>query len=179
VVDALRPFVQREDVIFLTDGGNIGQWAHQCLCDSYPDRWLTCGVSGVVGWGLGGALAAKASYPDRPVILLSGDGSIGFNLADLETASRHCLPFVIVLADDQAWGIVATNQVKCFGEDCLVACELSEVRYDLVAEALGGKGVRAETPEALSQAIEEALTADCVTLIHTPIQILAPEDVPE
>ena len=100
IVDALRPFV-KDDALFLVDGGNIGQWAHMALCDRYPGYWLTCGASGVVGWGLPGAIAAKWAYPDRPVILLSGDGSIGFTLTEFESAVRHGTPFVVVLADQQ------------------------------------------------------------------------------
>ncbi|MGQ9586511.1 MAG: thiamine pyrophosphate-binding protein [Anaerolineae bacterium] len=179
VVDTLRPFVARDDLLFLVDGGNIGQWAHMALCDRYPSRWLTCGASGVVGWGMGGAIATKLAYPDRPVLLLSGDGSFGFNIADLETAVRHDTPFVVVLADDQAWGIVVSGQEKTLGKDCLVGCQLGPVRYDLVAEGFGCRGVRAESPQAISQTIEEALAADCVTVIQVPIAVLAPSDVPE
>ena len=51
IVEALRPFL-REETIFLIDGGNIGQWAHMCLADGYPETWLTCGASAVVGWGV-------------------------------------------------------------------------------------------------------------------------------
>ena len=69
VVEALRPFLT-EETVFLVDGGNIGQWAHQCLADGYPEHWLTCGASGVVGWGLGGAMGSRLAYPDRPIILL-------------------------------------------------------------------------------------------------------------
>ena len=124
-------------------------------------------------------MAARLAYPDRPVILLSGDGSIGFNIADLESATRHHLPFVVVLADDKSWGIVQTGQEKAYGKDCLMACQLGPVRYDLVAEGFGCRGVRAETPQALQQAIDQALQAGCVTLIHVPIQVLAPSDLPQ
>jgi len=179
VMDALRPFVARDDLLFLVDGGNIGQWAHMTLCDRYPSRWLTCGASGVVGWGMGGAIATKVAYPGRPVLLLSGDGSFGFNIADLETAVRHNTPFVVVLADDQAWGIVVSGQEETLGKECLVGCELGPVRYDLVAEGFGCRGVRAESPEEISKAIEEGLAADCVTVIQVPIEVLAPSDVPE
>ncbi len=71
------------------------------LADHYPGHWMTCGASGVVGYGLGGAMAARLTYPSHPVILLTGDGSMGFNLADLESAVRHRLPFVVLVADDQ------------------------------------------------------------------------------
>ncbi|MCI0463526.1 MAG: thiamine pyrophosphate-binding protein, partial [Gemmataceae bacterium] len=83
LVEGLRP-VLSDDLLFLIDGGNIGQWAHVLLWDRYPGHWLTCGASAVVGWGLPAAIAAKALYPSRPVLLLSGDGAIGFTIAELE-----------------------------------------------------------------------------------------------
>ncbi|HUT90960.1 MAG TPA: thiamine pyrophosphate-binding protein, partial [Thermoguttaceae bacterium] len=72
--------VLTDETVLLVDGGNIGQWFHQLLLDRLPGHWVTCGASGVVGWGLPGALAARALYPDRPVILLSGDGAFTFTV---------------------------------------------------------------------------------------------------
>ncbi len=175
VVEALRPFVQG-DTVLVTDGGNIGQWMHMALCDRYPGDWMTCGASGVVGYGLGGAMAARLAYPDRPVILLSGDGSIGFNLADLESATRHRLPFVIVVADDQAWGITASNQLEQYGREEMVGCSLGPIRFDLAAQALGAHGVRVEDPREIGPAIERGLSADRPTLIHVPIAHGGPAD---
>ena len=175
VVDVLRPFV-RDDALFLVDGGNIGQWAHMVLCDRYPGHWLTCGASGVVGWGLPGAMAAKSAYPDRPVILLSGDGSIGFTLTEFESAVRQGIPFVVVLADDRAWGIVVSGQEARYGFDGVLASRLGETRYDQVAEGLGAIGVRVERPEEIAPAIERGLRADRPTLIHVPIQGIGPAD---
>jgi acetolactate synthase-1/2/3 large subunit len=175
VVEALRPFVQ-DDTIFLVDGGNIGQWMHMALCDRYPGHWLTCGASGVVGWGLPGAMGAKLAYPDRPVILLSGDGAFTFTVAELECATRHRLPFVIVLADDQAWGIVVSGQQKRYGEDGILASRTGPIRYDLVAQGFGANGVRVERPEEIGPAIQKGLAADRPTLIHVPIRTGGPAD---
>jgi acetolactate synthase-1/2/3 large subunit len=175
VVDAIRPHLG-EDTVFLIDGGNIGQWAHLALADRYPGHWLTCGASGCVGWGLPGAIGARLAYPTRPVLLLSGDGSIGFTLAELETAVKHSAPFVAVVADDRAWGIVVSGQRKTYGAEGILASRMAEVHYDRVAEAFGCVGLRAETPEALSAAIAQGLHADCVTLIHAPIALGGPAD---
>ena len=61
---------------------------------------------------LPGAMAARALYPDRAVILLSGDGSFTFTVAELECAARQGLPFVAVVADDECWGIVSGHQQR-------------------------------------------------------------------
>ena len=64
-----------------------------------------------------GALAARAAYPDAPVILLSGDGAFTFTVAELECAARQKLPFVAVVADDQQWGISVTGHMREYDND--------------------------------------------------------------
>jgi len=174
LVEALRP-VLTDDVIFLIDGGNIGQWAHVLLWDRYPGHWLTCGASAVVGWGLPGAIGAKLLHPDRPVLLLSGDGAIGFTIAELETAVRHQVPIVVVVADDQAWGIVASGQKRSLGEP--IASLLGPVDYAKVAQGFGARGVTVENPEDLTAATRQALASDQPTLIEVPLALLGPTDV--
>ncbi len=172
LVAALRPFLA-EDVLFLIDGGNIGQWAHQ-LADRYPGHWLTCGASGVVGWGIAGAIAAKLVFPDRPVLLLSGDGALGFGLVELETAVRQATPFVVVLADDQAWGSVAEWQAKTYGPAGFLASRLGPVAYAQVAEGLGARGIRVERGEEIGPAVRKALASQRPTLIHVPTTLGGP-----
>lgn len=175
VVEAIRPFLD-EDLVFCVDGGNIGQWMHMCLCDGYPPNWLTCGASAVVGWGLGGSMGAKLAAPDQPVLLLTGDGALTFTLAEFECAARQNLPFVVVLADDQKWGIVVSGQHSCYGPDGVLASCTGPIDYAKVAEGLGGIGVRVERYEEIGPAIERGLKAACPTLIHVPIETGGPAD---
>jgi len=164
-----------DDAILLVDGGNIGQWAHMRLCQHrYPAHWLTCGASGVVGWGVPGAMAARLAYPDRPVVLLSGDGSIGFALIELASAARQQLPFVVVLADDQAWGIVVSGQLKRRAQT--VASRLGVINYVQVAEGLGALGVRVTTATEIGPAIRVALGESRPVLIHVPAVLGGPAD---
>ena len=162
----IKAILDEQDPVFLLDGGNIGRWAHMILFDRHPAHWLTCGASGVVGWGLPGAIAAKLAHPERPVLLLSGDGSAGFTVTEIETALRFHTPYVGVIADDSAWGIVVDGQ----REDKRIASELGKVRFDLVAEALGARGMYMDEPDQLRPAIEEALAMDTVTIIQVPVQ---------
>jgi acetolactate synthase-1/2/3 large subunit len=165
--------VLAEDPVLLMDGGNIGQWAHQLLCsDRYPGHWLTCGRSGVVGWGVGGAIAARLAYPQRPVILLSGDGAFTFNIADLESAARQNLPLVAIVADDQGWGITRSGHERQFGAP--IASSLGPIAFDRLADSLGCRGVRAETPPQLTRVLRQAMSAPEVTVIHAPISAGGP-----
>jgi len=161
----IRRFLDRE-ITLLIDGGNIGQWAHMALFDRHPAHWLTCGASGVVGWGLSGAIAARLARPRHPLLLLSGDGSAGFNLSEISTALRFRTPYVAVIAHDGAWGIVADGQA----EGRRIASQFGEIRFDRVAQALGARGVYIEHASQLGPAIEDGLGADTVTVIHVPIQ---------
>lgn len=177
IVKAIQPLLE-EDIVLLIDGGNIGQWAHMLLAtDHYPANWLTCGASAVVGWGLPGAMAAKLVYPNRPVLLLSGDGSFGFTITELESAVRQDLPFVAVVANDQAWGIVVSGQLKRYGKEGVIASRFGSIRYDKTAEALGARGVRIENLKELTPAIQEGFSANVPVVIDVPISILAPSDI--
>jgi acetolactate synthase-1/2/3 large subunit len=173
LVEAVRT-VLTDETIFLIDGGNIGQWAHVLLWDRYPGHWLTCGASAVVGWGLPAAIAAKVLYPARPVILLSGDGAIGFTIAELETAVRHHAPIVVIVADDQAWGIVASDQKRSLGEP--IASLLGPVDYARVAQGFGARGVTVSQPDQMVPALREALASGQPTVIEAPIALLGPVD---
>ncbi len=155
------------DTTLIIDGGNIGQWAHQVLNDRYPGHWLTCGTSGVVGYGIAGAMAARLNDPDHPVILLSGDGALTFTVAELESATRQGLPFVLVLADDEAWGITLTGHEGHFGRG--ITSELGPIDYVGMARSFGAEAMRIDEPEAILPAILTAIGAEVPTLIHIPV----------
>ena len=154
----------QDDLTFLLDGGNIGRWAHMLFYDRHPSHWFTCGISGVIGWGIPGAVAANYFRPHKPVLLLSGDGSAGFTLGDIQTAVRFQTPFTAVVAHDSAWGIVVDEQP----EGRAVGSRLSEIRFDRVAEALGGRGVYIEKADQLAPAVKDGLSSNTVTFIHVP-----------
>jgi len=166
--------VMTEETILAIDGGNIGQWFHQLMSDRYPGHWLTCGASGVVGWGIGGAMAARAVTADRPVILLSGDGAFTFTIAELECAARQKLPFVALIADDQQWGITVTGQQRQHGRP--LYSMLGPTRLDRVATGLGCHGIYVEHKDDLVGALRSALAADAPTIVQVPIVPSNPAD---
>lgn len=174
IVHALRPCL-KENTIFVLDGGNIGQWAHMTLLrHSYPEALLTCGASGVVGFGVPGAMAARLAFPQRRVLLLTGDGSLGFGLPEFQSAARQNLPFVAVLANDQAWGIVVSGQRKA-GRPC-AASGLGACDWVRAVEGLGGRGVRVTRPEEIAPAVEEGFASGRPTLVEVPLTVLGPDE---
>ena len=168
VCDAVAAEVP-EEAVLVADGGNIGQWFHQTLGSRrYPGTWLTCGASGVVGYGVGAAMAARLGFPRRPVVLLSGDGAATFNLTDLECAARQGLPFVMIVADDEAWGITLSGHLGAFGEP--LSSALGAFDFAAMAEACGAIGVRVEDVDHLREALRRGLGESRPVVLHAPIR---------
>ena len=166
VVDAIRSILTDETVL-IVDGGNIGQWVHQALGDRYPGHWLTCGACGVIGYGIPAAMAARLVYPDRPIILITGDGSVTFSIAELESAARQQLGFAVIVADDETWGIALSGQMNELGQ--AITSELGPVQFSLVAEGFGARSSKATTSDEISAAIRESAGYSRPTLIHVPV----------
>jgi acetolactate synthase-1/2/3 large subunit len=112
-------------------------------------------------------MGARLTFPSSPVILLAGDGAFTFNATDLECAARQRLPFVAIVADDQAWGITRAGHLRHYGQP--MASELGPVGFAALAASLGAVGVEAADPATLESALRQALDADRVTVIHAPI----------
>ena len=154
----------KQDITFLLDGGNIGRWAHMLFFDRHPSYWFTCGLSGVIGWGIPGAAALKLARPDKPLLLLSGDGSAGFTVSEIQTAVRFGFSYVAVVAHDSAWGIVADEQP----DGRHAGSELGEIRFDRVAEAFGARGVYIDDAGEIAPAVQEGFASKAPTFIHVP-----------
>ena len=167
IMEALEEILQPETVL-LVDGGNIGQWFHQTLGSRrYPGHYLTCGASGVVGFGIPGAMAARAGFPRRPVVLLSGDGAATFTLAELECAARQGLPFVMIVADDESWGITESGHLKRYGE--AMSSTLGPVDFAGVAQGLGALGAQVSSKAELVEMVRRGLGEQVPMVVHAPI----------
>ena len=167
IIEALEQWLP-EDAVLIIDGGSIGQWAHQLLtAQRYPGHWLTCGRSGVVGYGVGAAMAARLAFPERAVVLLSGDGAFTFNATDLESAQRQGLHFTAIVADDQCWGITHSGHLRQFGQG--IATQLGAIQFDLLARALNCAGHRVDYPRDVAPRLHDALASRQVTVLHVPI----------
>lgn len=101
------------------------------------------------------------------MILFSGDGAFTFTVADIESAVRQHLPFVAIVADDQAWGITRAGHLRQFGEP--IASSLGPIAFDDLARAFGARGVRAADPESVARELKTAIQRPEVTVIQVPI----------
>lgn len=152
------------DAVFVCDGGEVGQWAQACL--HAPQR-LVNGVAGSIGSALPFALAARCLLPPEvPIVAVSGDGSIGFHLAEFDTGMRHALPAVVVVGNDARWNAEYQIQLKDYGPDRLHGCELAATRYDLAAAGLGAHGEWVQQPDQMPGALQRALASGRVACIN-------------
>lgn len=151
---------------FVADGGDALAWALAYTYAEKPGRLLTTTTAlGTLGVGMPFALAAKAARPDEPVFLFTGDGSFGLTAMEVDTAVRHDLPIVVIVANNAGWGDVRHEQDQFFGEGHRVASELLPTRYDRFAEALGGHGEHVERLEELRPALQRALESNVCSVI--------------
>ena len=111
------------------------------------------------------ALGAKVAAPDAPVICISGDGGFGHCWADLETARRMRLPVVLIVLNNGVLGYQKDAETAIYGQHT-DAVFFEPVDHAAIARACGCNGRRVERADDLLPAIQEALAADCPTLIE-------------
>ncbi len=158
-----------DDTIIIGDGGDCVALAARVIGLSRPGQWLDPGPLGCLGVGAPFAVAAKKLYPDRKVLVLSGDGSFGLNGFDLETCVRFNLPVTVVVANDAAWGQIRGPQIMIFGAERAPATKLAPTRYDKIVEGMGGRGYHVEDPAELTATIRAALASGQVSCVNVPI----------
>ncbi len=162
------------DSMFVADGGNWVAIAAKVIALRKPGRWLDPGPLGCLGVGAPFAIAAKLLHPDRPVFVIQGDGSFGFNGMDFETALRFKLPMVAVVGNDAAWGQIRLPQVQLFGPEKSPATTLLPTRYDKVVQALGGYGENVTDPAQIRPALERAVASGTVACVNVMLDPEAP-----
>jgi len=109
------------DSVFVSDGGEFGQWMQACI--STPRRVIN-GPSGAIGGAIPFALAARLALPSSRIVACSGDGAFGFHPFEFDTAVRYRLPFIAVIGNDACWNAEYQIQLRNYGEGRAKACDL-------------------------------------------------------
>jgi acetolactate synthase-1/2/3 large subunit len=159
------------DTIVVGDGGDVVGCASKFVPLQRPGQWLDPGPFGCLGVGPPFALAAKLLHPERRVLLVAGDGAFGLNGMELETAVRFGAPLTCIVGNDGGWGQIRNPQLSFFGAERAVATSLPLTRYDLMTEALGGRGVLITDPAEIGPALTRALASDevwCLNVLLDP-----------
>jgi acetolactate synthase-1/2/3 large subunit len=162
-----------DEAIYIIDGGDTSYYGLTGLCARERSAVIGSagGLFGCLGTGIPFAIGAKTAKPDKAVVLINGDGSFGFNAMEFNTAIRHDLPFVCVINNDQAWGMIKHGQEMCYGDERITGSELGVVHYEEIVTALGGYGEFVERDEEIIPAVKRALASGkpaCVNVMTDP-----------
>jgi acetolactate synthase I/II/III large subunit len=163
VITTLRQLLP-DDAILTTDAGSFGTWAARGFRFRRPGTFLGS-TSGAMGYGLPAAIAAGLVHRDRAVVALVGDGGLGMTLAEIETAVRNGLRTVVLVFDNQRYGMIRSYQERRPGA-AGVATDLGPIDFAGAARALGARGVRVEDDAGFEPALRQALVGDRPTVIH-------------
>jgi oxalyl-CoA decarboxylase len=165
---AIREIVkQRPDIVVVNEGANTLDFGRSIIDMYEPRKRLDCGTWGVMGIGMGFAVAAAVTT-GKPVIAIEGDSAFGFSGMEVETICRYQLPVCVVIFNNN--GVYKGTDVNASGgTDPAPTVFVKGARYDLLMEAFGGDGVVARTPQELSRAMQAAIASGRPTLINALI----------
>jgi oxalyl-CoA decarboxylase len=164
---ALRTVIkERPDAILVNEGANTLDLARGVIDMYQPRKRLDVGTWGVMGIGMGFAVAA-AVETGKPVLAVEGDSAFGFSGMEVETICRYNLPVCIVVFNNN--GIYRGLDTDPTGRDPGTTVFVKGSRYDKMMEAFGGVGVNVTTPDELKRAVDAAMDSGKPTLINAEI----------
>ncbi len=169
-----------DEAVTIADGGNTTVWASAFYEVRRPRSHLATYKFGMLGAGVGQALGAKVACPDRPVYCIIGDGAMGFHCQEIETAIRNKLAVVFIVLCDKQWGMVKYSQGMALNPQGMlerrslssnetINTDLSEIRFDLLAAAMGAHGERVSKIGDLADALQRAIASDKCAVVHVDV----------
>jgi acetolactate synthase-1/2/3 large subunit len=147
------------DAILVTGHGDVDFWADILFEPDRPGGYLRAGQTGALGAEIPMAIAAKLAQPERPVVVLLGDGAFGYHGFELEVAAEHGADVICVVGNDAGWGATRHQQELYYGPERAVATSTTFRHYEQVVEPLGCHGEYVEQPAELAPALRRALQA--------------------
>ena len=157
---------ERPDAILVNEGANALDLTRGIIDMYQPRKRLDVGTWGVMGIGMGSAIAASVET-GKPVLAIEGDSAFGFSGMEIETICRYRLPICVVVFNNN--GIYRGTDVNSVGGDPATTVFVKGARYDKMMEAFGGVGVNATSPDELKRAVNAAMDSGKPTLINAVI----------
>jgi len=168
VVKRLYELTKDRDPIVSTDVGQHQMWAAQYFKLAKPNRWLTSGGLGTMGFGFPAAMGAQAAFPGRLVLCIAGDGSIQMNMQEMATAVVSKLPVKIIILNNRFHGMVRQWQ-DLFYEGRYASSYLDTTPdFVKLADAYGAVGLRANKVGDLDAVLKEAIAVDRPVIVDVP-----------
>jgi len=172
-IQRLYEATKDKDVYITTEVGQHQMWAAQFYGFEEPNRWMTSGGLGTMGYGLPAAVGVQVAHPDSLVIDIAGDASVLMTMQEMSTAVHHDLPIKIFILNNQYMGMVRQWQQLLHGNRLSHSYMESLPDFVKLAEAYGCVGIRAEKPHELDDAIEEMISVRRPVLFDCRVAALA------
>ena len=153
-----------DDTIVIIDGGDYCHYFRAYLEANHPNLWLYVSSFGMIGAALPYSIGAQVAFPDKKVICIVGDGSLGFHAMEIDTAVRHKLPIKILVGNNSLWGIDYQIQKGLYGRT--IWTELEQTRYDLISSGMGANSKNVLSFSELKSSLTEALNFEGVSLLN-------------
>ena len=159
-VQRLYELTKNQDTYITTEVGQHQMWAAQHYKFNKPNRWMTSGGLGTMGYGLPAAVGVQVAHPNKLVVDIAGEASILMNIQEMSTAVQYNLPVKIFILNNQYMGMVRQWQELLHEKNYSESYSKALPDFVKLAEAYGCVGIRAEDPDELDKKIEEMITAD-------------------
>jgi acetolactate synthase I/II/III large subunit len=172
-VERLYAAAGDKDVYITTEVGQHQMWAAQFFRFEEPNRWMTSGGLGTMGYGLPAAVGVQVAHPDSLVIDIAGDASVLMTMQEMSTAVQYGLPIKIFILNNQYMGMVRQWQQLLHGNRLSESYTESLPDFVKLAEAYGGVGIRCERPGDLDGAIDEMIKVKRPVLFDCRVANLA------
>lgn len=172
-IRALWEATHRKSPIISTEVGQHQMWAAQHFDFESPNKWLTSGGLGTMGYGLPAAIGAQLGNPNALVIDIAGEASIQMNIQELGTATQYRLPVKIFILNNQYMGMVRQWQELTYSSRYSESYSNSLPDFVKLAEAYGWKGIRIEHPDQLEDGIAAMLAHDGPVMVDCMVAKLA------
>ena len=156
--------------IITTEVGQHQMWAAQHFHFDAPNKWLTSGGLGTMGYGLPAAIGAQMGHPDALVIDIAGEASIQMNIQEMATATQYRLPVKVFILNNEWMGMVRQWQELTYESRYSESYSDSLPDFVALAEAYGWKGIRCADPAKLDDAIAEMLAHDGPVMFDCRVQ---------
>lgn len=159
----------KDSTAVATDVGQHQMWVTQFYDFMQPRKLITSGGLGTMGFGLGAAIGACIANNKEMTVMVTGDGSFHMNLNELATCARYNLPVKVILMNNNVLGMVRQWQTVFYDKHYSQTTLDRKTNYKLLAEAMGGEGFIASTPDELKNACEKAFSSEGFSLIDCRI----------
>jgi len=172
-IQRLYELTKKKNVYITTEVGQHQMWAAQHFHFDEPNRWMTSGGLGTMGYGLPAALGVQIAHPDALVIDIAGDASVQMTIQEMSTAVQYDAPIKIFILNNQYMGMVRQWQQLLHGNRLSHSYTEAMPDFVMLAKAYGGHGIRCDKPDELDDAIQEMIDVKKPVIFDCRVAALA------